>query len=196
MKHPSISAITASLICLAPAMAIVFIALLDGLGPDPGQQLLELLGWYALLMLMWTFVLPDACRIPHISRLRRYRRWFGVASFNYASAHIIAMYMFVLGMDLSLFISELTDRPYMVMGLVGWFLLLPLALTSNQLSVRHLKKHWAKLHLLMYPAMFSVLIHYAWQVRQDYVWVITFGIVFLVLALSRKQRIWAKFKAV
>ena len=48
--------------------------------------------------------------------------------------------------------------------LTGWIalaLFLPLAITSNDVSMRALKRAWKRLHRLVYPAAILVFVHWA-----------------------------------
>ena len=183
-----VSRCLALMICVFPIGHIFYLVLGDNLGPDPGQVVLELLGWYALLMLLWTMILPEVTQVIRLISLRRYRRWFGVMTFIYASLHILAMWLFVLGGDVMLFGEEVIERPYMLVGLASWLVLLPLALTSNNWSARRLRRAWKKLHNLIYPAVLMVLIHYAWQIRNDYIWLLLFAAILIPLMFRRFKK--------
>ena len=52
------------------------------------------------------------------------------------------------------------QRPYMTIGLIALALFVPLALTSNDWSVRRIAPRlWRRLHLLIYPAAVLSLVH-------------------------------------
>jgi sulfoxide reductase heme-binding subunit YedZ len=52
-------------------------------------------------------------------------------------------------------------------GTLAWLLLLPLALTSTQKSIRSLGKNWVRLHRLVYIAAAAGAIHFYWLVKRD-----------------------------
>ena len=46
--------------------------------------------------------------------------------------------------------ADIVKRPYITVGMVGFALMIPLAVTSNNRSVRKLGSVWRKLHKLTY----------------------------------------------
>ncbi|WP_120075531.1 ferric reductase-like transmembrane domain-containing protein [Aurantiacibacter odishensis] len=89
--------------------------------------------------------------------LMRRRRDLGVASFAYAALHT-AIYLWNKA-DLQPILDEATN-PDMLTGWLALALFLPLAITSNDKSVRALKRSWKKLHRLVYPAAVLMFVHW------------------------------------
>jgi sulfoxide reductase heme-binding subunit YedZ len=58
-----------------------------------------------------------------------------------------------------LIIGELST-PYIVMGWLALALFIPLAVTSNDIAVRALKRSWKRLHRLVYPAAILTFLHW------------------------------------
>lgn len=86
------------------------------------------------------------------------RRDLGVASFAYAAGHT-AIYLADKA-DLATIIDQAGGADL----LTGWLalaLFVPLAITSNDVSVRALKRAWKRLHRLVYPAAVLVFAHWA-----------------------------------
>jgi sulfoxide reductase heme-binding subunit YedZ len=48
-----------------------------------------------------------------------------------------------------------------------WVILFALAITSNQYSIRKLKRRWQSLHRLAYAAAIGGVIHFWWLVKAD-----------------------------
>jgi sulfoxide reductase heme-binding subunit YedZ len=75
-------------------------------------------------------------------------------------------------LDLSLsweaFKDEVPKSPYILMGLLTYLLLVPLAATSTQKMQKRLGRSWIKLHRLVYAAGLTALVHYFWLVKKDY----------------------------
>ena len=89
--------------------------------------------------------------------LLRNRRYFGVASFAYAGLHTV-VYAQRTGL-VSEVLAESTEIEY----LTGWIALLifmVLAVTSNDASVRWLRKGWKRLHRLVYAAAILGFAHW------------------------------------
>ncbi|MDP2738316.1 MAG: protein-methionine-sulfoxide reductase heme-binding subunit MsrQ [Pseudorhodobacter sp.] len=154
------------------------------LGPDPLKAIEHRLGDLGL-----QFLLAGLCVTPLRDLtgivLIRYRRALGLLCFAYASLHL-ATWMFL---DLQLRWSEigadLTKRPYIILGMVGFAALVPLAITSNNLSVRKLGPlRWKRLQRLAYLAAFAIALHYlilakAWTAKP----MLYFAAAMLLLAL-------------
>ena len=85
------------------------------------------------------------------------RRALGVAAFAYAVLHLV-FYVIDMG-NLGDILAE-----FLALGIwTGWaamLLFVPLAVTSNDASMRMLKKGWKRLQRLVYPAAILVLVHW------------------------------------
>ena len=92
--------------------------------------------------------------------LMRHRRDLGVASFAYAAGHTVA-YLWRKG-SAELVLAEAAD-PYLIAGWAALALFMPLAITSNDASMRALKRGWKRLHRLVYPAAVLVFLHWIWS---------------------------------
>jgi sulfoxide reductase heme-binding subunit YedZ len=81
----------------------------------------------------------------------------GVAAFGYASLHLI-FYIIDMG-NLDDMIAE-----FLALGIwTGWaamLLFVPLAVTSNDASMRAFKANWKRLQRLVYPTAVLVLVHW------------------------------------
>lgn len=54
-------------------------------------------------------------------------------------------------------------EPYQAVGLIGWLLLFPMWLTSNDFAVKKLGKWWNRIHRATYVALFLIFGHVALQ---------------------------------
>lgn len=122
--------------------------------------------------------------------LMRRRRDLGVASFAYAAGHT-AVYLWRKG-SLDIVMDELSTD-YILVGWLALALFLPLAVTSNDVSVRRLKRSWKRLHRLVYPAAILTFLHWVWSAFDPTTAWIHIGILAAVeivrLALQRRQRV-------
>ena len=85
------------------------------------------------------------------------RRAFGVAGFGYALLHL---FFYVADMETVRNILAEVDALGIWTGWAAFFLFLPLALTSNDASMRALKGGWKKVQRLAYPAALLTLLHW------------------------------------
>lgn len=117
--------------------------------------------WAAWLLLATLAVTPLRLALGTTAFTRwllQRRRDLGVASFVYAAAHT-AIY---LGDKADpAVILEQAGGADLLTGWVAFALFLPLAITSNDASVRALKRDWKRLHRLVYPAAVLVFAHWA-----------------------------------
>jgi sulfoxide reductase heme-binding subunit YedZ len=94
---------------------------------------------------------------PWLSWLIQRRRALGVAAFGYAILHLI-FYIIDMG-NLDDILAE-----FWALGIwTGWaamLLFVPLAVTSNDASMRALKAGWKRLQRLVYPTAVLVLVHW------------------------------------
>ena len=86
-----------------------------------------------------------------------HRRALGVASFCYAFLHV-AVYA-ERKASLARMLGE-AARLEISSGWVAFAIMLPLALTSNDVSVRRLGRNWKRLHRLVYVATTVLFVHW------------------------------------
>ena len=104
-------------------------------------------------------------RVSDWNGLVRLRRPLGLFSFFYASLHVALYATLDAGLDSAAVAEDLRERPYLAPGLLAWAALLPLAVTSNQASMRRLGRCWRLLHRLVYPAALLALLHFLLQAK-------------------------------
>ena len=116
--------------------------------------------WSARLMIVAMILSPLVSLIgprPWLGWLVQRRRALGVAAFAYAVLHLI-FYVIDMG-NLDDMLAE-----FWALGIwTGWaamLLFVPLALTSNDASMRRLKGGWKSLQRLVYPTAVLVLVHW------------------------------------
>ena len=116
--------------------------------------------WSARLMIAAMMLSPLVAifgRRPWLNWLVKRRRALGVAAFAYAVLHLI-FYIVDMG-NLDDILAE-----FWALGIwTGWaamLLFVPLAMTSNDASMRVLKAGWKRLQRLVYPTAILVLVHW------------------------------------
>jgi sulfoxide reductase heme-binding subunit YedZ len=85
------------------------------------------------------------------------RRYLGVATFAYAMLHAIVYAQRIA--DLPRILAEAAEAGLLT-GWIGFALFLPLAITSNDASVRRLGPAWKTLHRLVYAAAAASFAHW------------------------------------
>lgn len=113
------------------------------------------------------------------------RRYFGVAAFFYAGMHTGVYLERKIGSGLIL--TEAAEFS-MWTGWLAMLIFVPLALTSNDASVRRLKGAWKKLHRWIYPAALLTFVHWIFAAFS-----FVPGLVhFLILLALESCRIWKR----
>ncbi|AKJ97888.1 sulfite oxidase [Pseudomonas chlororaphis] len=142
-------------------------ALTNTLGPDPGKVLVDRLGLGTLILLLITLSMTPLQKLTGWAGWMAVRRQLGLWCFTYVVLHLSGYAAFILGFDWSQLGVELSKRPYIIVGVLGFLGLLALAVTSNRYSQRRLGGRWKKLHRLVYLILGLGLLHMLWIVRAD-----------------------------
>lgn len=151
------------ILCLIPACYLFYLALSGGLGPDPVKSLEHEYGKIALQLLIAGLCITPLRRFLGLN-LIRFRRTLGVLAFTYVVLHFLVWAVLDV-QTLDRVLADIIKRPYVTIGMAGMLLLLPLAMTSNNWSVRRLGRKWQQLHKLTYAAVVLGGVHYIWLVK-------------------------------
>lgn len=180
--------------CLSPFVLLVYEAITNNLGPDPGSKIQLTTGYNTLLLLILSLaVTPLRLLSPRLSWLIKFRRLLGLFAFFYASIHLATYVALYANFSLSVFETDITKRRFIIAGFLAYLLLLPLALTSTTWSIRKLGgKRWNRLHKLVYFAAICGIIHYWWQVKPGVLSPMNLTIVLAVLLLARPVLAWIR----
>ncbi|MGJ0395456.1 MAG: protein-methionine-sulfoxide reductase heme-binding subunit MsrQ [Methylocystis sp.] len=173
-----------------PAIWLLFLAFSGSLGPEPARALEQSLGLWALRFLVLVLSVSPLRRIFSINLLRL-RRAFGLLAFYYAALHLTAYVLFDHALNWSEIVTDIIKRPYVLIGMVAFCLMIPLAATSNNRAIVFLGgNNWARLHRLTYIVAAAAALHFALIVKtwsaDPFVYVTaTFGLLALRLRAPR-----------
>ena len=146
-----------------PPLWFLYLGLTGGLGVEPIKELEHRLGELALQVLVAGLAITPLRRHVGIN-LIRFRRLVGLAAFYYVSLHLLAWLVLDVQMVGQIW-ADIVKRPYITVGMAGFVLLIPLAVTSNRWSIRRLGPGWHRLHRLVYPAVLLGALHYVMLVK-------------------------------
>lgn len=150
---------------LVPFLFIVWETAAGTIGIDPVKQIEHRLGLLGLQFLIATLAVTPLRRFAGLNLLR-FRRALGLLTFFYVTTHLVSWVVLDMGLLWEQALKDIVKRPYVTMGMAGFLLMLPLALTSNGWSLRRLgAARWRRLHQLFYPAAVAGAIHYVWLVK-------------------------------
>lgn len=140
---------------------------LNQIGPylvEPINVLERAYGEIALILLVVGLMVTPLRKWLGLNLLK-FRRAVGVTAFFFVLAHFLVFAILDV-QSLERVWTEIVKRPYVTVGMVSFLMLIPLAVTSNNLSVRKLgAASWRKLHKLTYPAAILGAVHYLWLVK-------------------------------
>ncbi|MBF9048671.1 protein-methionine-sulfoxide reductase heme-binding subunit MsrQ [Roseobacter sp. HKCCD9010] len=143
---------------------LFYLGATGGLGVEPIEALEHEYGEIALQLVILGLVVTPLRQIAGINAFK-FRRAIGVVAFFYVLAHFLVWALLDV-QSLSRVWADIVDRPYITIGMAGFALLIPLAVTSNNLSVRRMgAAAWRKLHKLVYPAALLGAVHYVWLAK-------------------------------
>lgn len=149
---------------LMPALYAFYLGIFGGLGADPVRAFEHLLGLWALRFLCLGLAVTPLRDLFGIN-LIAYRRALGLIAFYYVLAHFAVYLTLDRGLILSSIAGDILKRPYIMLGMAGLLMLIPLALTSNQWSIRRLGPKWNRLHKLTYPILLVAVLHFALSLK-------------------------------
>lgn len=146
-----------------PAPYLLYLAMTGGLGVEPIKELEHELGELALQLLILGLAVTPLRRFVGLN-LMKFRRAIGVLSFVYVFLHLLVWLVLDVQIPSQIW-ADIVKRPHITVGMVGFVMLLPLAVTSNNWSLRKLGVAWRKLHRLVYPAVLLGGVHYMMLVK-------------------------------
>ncbi|MBY6049821.1 protein-methionine-sulfoxide reductase heme-binding subunit MsrQ [Vannielia litorea] len=133
-------------------------------GPEPIKALEHSLGEFALQLLIVGLAVTPLRKWTGLNLLK-FRRAIGVVSFFYVLLHFLTWLVLDMSLLWGQILGDIVKRPYITIGFIGFVLLIPLAVTSNNASVRKLGARWRKLHKLVYPAVLLGGLHWVWLAK-------------------------------
>ena len=168
---------------LVPLLFLAYDLLSGQLGVDPMRAIEKSLGVTAIYILILTLCITPFSLLTGINFIR-FRRAFGLMSFFYIILHFSTWLLLDMQLRWVEIAESLTRKPFIVFGMMGFLLLIPLAATSNNYSMKRLGKYWQKLHKLIYVAIILGGIHYLMMektLQNDAI--ITFIIIIVLISL-------------
>jgi len=173
------------ILSLWPILSIGIDILQNNLGANPIEFIERHFGKWTLIFLCLTLSMTPLRKITHINQWILYRRMLGLFTFFYASIHLLCY----IGLDYQFawidIKNDISKHRYVLVGFLGWLLLLPLAITSSDNMIRKLKSNWKRLHRLIYLIAILGVLHFVWLVKKDVTEPLIYAAIILVLFLFR-----------
>ncbi len=147
------------LLGLIPLAWLIVRGVTGDLGVDPVRTVEHDLGLRGLQWIVGGLAISPLRWATGIN-LIRFRRAVGLVAFFYVCLHLAAWLLLDIQLNWAQAWEDILKRPYITVGMGALILLLPLALTSNNRSIRWLGGRWQKLHRLVYVAAVAGAVHF------------------------------------
>lgn len=150
------------------ALAHILLDFVTGnISPNPIQEIEQRTGRHAITLLVLSLACTPLNNIFGWRELIKRRRALGLYAFMYAAIHVLVFVHLDYGLAWSLIMQTVFEKPYIVVGLISFLLLIPLAFTSFDVWKRRLGKSWKRLHQIIYLIAPLVVLHFAWSKKGD-----------------------------
>jgi methionine sulfoxide reductase heme-binding subunit len=153
---------------LVPLLLVVADALRGRLGANPIEAILNRFGYWTLVFVLLALVPTPLQRLSGWTWVAPHRRMIGLFAFFYACLHVATYVGIDQFFDWRAIVADVVKRKFITIGMLAFALLVPLALTSTDGSVRRLGyARWKRLHRLVYAAALCGVVHFTWRVKAD-----------------------------
>jgi sulfoxide reductase heme-binding subunit YedZ len=173
-------------LCLAPLAILAWRGFHHDLSANPIEFITHATGDWTMRFLVITLAITPARRLLGLPDLIRFRRMLGLFAFFYGVLHLTTWLWLDKFFDPHDMWADVVKRRFITAGMLGFVLMLPLALTSTRGWIRRLGgKRWQALHRLIYISAVAGVVHYYWLVKSDVRLPVMYGSMVGVLLLYR-----------
>jgi sulfoxide reductase heme-binding subunit YedZ len=189
MKRFWLSGWTRSLVfflCLIPFLNLLWRGYHQKLTANPIEFITHRTGDWTIRFLLITLAITPLRMILKQPQLIRFRRMFGLFAFFYVCLHLATWIWLDKTFDIQEMWDDVVKRRFITVGMTGFLLMVPLAITSTAGWVRRLGfRKWQWLHRLIYLSALAGVIHYYWLVKSDIRLPVMYGSLLSILLLYR-----------
>src|SRR6516162_2990956 len=163
--------------CAVPLILLAWDAVAGRLGANPVNFAIRTTGILSLIFIVLTLAVTPVSRMTGWGWLGQFRRVLGLCAFFHAGLHFLIFFWFDRAASVLGTLSEIAMRTYLMVGIVGLVLMVPLAITSTNGMIKRLgPKHWKLLHRLVYVVALAGALHFAMLVKADLTRPIAFAV--------------------
>lgn len=138
------------------------------LGANPLDFITRMTGTLTLVFLLVTLAVSPLRKLTGRQWLVRLRRMAGLYAFFYGALHLLTYVWFDKSFGFGDITVDVARRPFIAVGMLGFALMVPLAVTSTDMMIKRLGgKRWQKLHRLTYLSAVAGVLHYYLLVKSD-----------------------------
>ena len=182
------------LILAIPGVLYTYWLLTNNLGADPIRIYERQIGLWAMQLIILGLLVTPVRNLLGVN-LIKFRRAIGLMAFYYVLAHLTSYLVLDQTLDFNAIWTDIVKRPYITFGMIAVLVLLPLAFTSNNWSIRKLgPQRWRRIHQGVYLVALLTILHYVLLAKRVGTEEIIYTIILLVLlgyrvVLGVKKRI-------
>jgi sulfoxide reductase heme-binding subunit YedZ len=131
------------------------------LGANPFNFAIHTTGMLTLIFLLLTLCVTPVRKLFSWNFASNFRRMLGLYAFFYCCLHFLLYFAFDKSGSLAAVFTDVRKRPFILFGMTGLLLMLPLAITSTNGMIKRMgAKRWKALHKLVYLAAIAGVLHY------------------------------------
>ncbi|CAN6133607.1 COG2717 Predicted membrane protein [Methylophilaceae bacterium] len=172
-------------LALFPLLRLLYLALNNKLTAHPIEYIEHSTGFWSLTILLLLLLLTPIRLVFKTNKQIRFRRMLGLFVFFYAFMHVLTYLWLDYAFSYDEIAKDVIKHPRIWVGFIAFLLLLPLAATSNQASIKSLGANWVKLHKLVYLVAILAVTHFWMLVKRDVSEPMVFAIVLILLLAVR-----------
>jgi sulfoxide reductase heme-binding subunit YedZ len=158
------------LLYVLPIPYFLYSAQTGGMGVEPINALEREMGQITLQLIIIGLAITPLRKYLGLNLLK-FRRAIGVLAFTYVVVHLGIWVLLDMNLRWGQMWADIWKRPYITIGMAAFLMMIPLAFTSNNLSLRKLGgATWRKLHKLVYliaplGAVHFIMVQKVWEVE-------------------------------
>ena len=163
------------LISLAPLVYLLTrLFIIDDVN-DPIKYIYTITGATATVIVFFSITIS---LIKDKINLLKYRKEIGLLGFFYALLHLLNFIILDAQFDFEFVIKETLDKPFIYLGMIAFFIILFMAITST----KKLYRKYNKYHKLVY--LFLILITIHWIMAQKAISILQFSYILGILVIG------------
>ncbi|WP_440876472.1 protein-methionine-sulfoxide reductase heme-binding subunit MsrQ [Thalassotalea sp. PLHSN55] len=174
---------------MLPLVYYYYLAIADDLGGDPVEAIIHFTGIGAFNLLLITLLVSPMAKKIKQGYLLQVRRLLGIYTFVYAFCHVVNFFAFEVQFDVALFVEEVIKRPYVLIGMLAFVLLIALTITSLSRLKKKMGKRWQTLHNSIYLVAILIAWHFYWSVKSEISSPLFYVFLTLLVLSMRKSKI-------
>ncbi len=171
---------------LVPLTLLGWDILHDRLGANPIEFITRTTGTLTLIFLLLTLAVTPAKRYFDAPMVARLRRMLGLFAFFYGTLHFLTYVWLDKFFSLHGIVEDVLGRWFITVGMIAYFSMIPLAVTSTDAWARKLGgAKWRKIHKRIYWIVPLGVVHYWMLVKADVAKPLVFAVLTAILLAVR-----------